>query len=95
VAGPASRPGAAKCGRRNVAGVAAHRETSDLGKRPRGVAELHRSEVRASASGIDHYCRRLELARRPDETWPCAVDGDASPGPPSDLSWRLRWRTAE
>jgi hypothetical protein len=27
-----------------------------------GVAELHRSEVRASASGIDHYGRRLELA---------------------------------
>ena len=28
----------------------------------RGVAELHRSEVRASASGIDHYGRRLQLA---------------------------------
>jgi integrase len=39
VAGPASRPGAAECGRRDVAGVAAHCETSDVGKRPRGVAE--------------------------------------------------------
>jgi hypothetical protein len=65
-----------------VTGVAAHREASDVGKRSRGVAELHRSEVRASASGIDHYGRRLELARRSDETWPCSVDGDASAGHP-------------
>jgi site-specific recombinase XerD len=50
VAGPASRPGAAEGGRRAVAGVAADRETSDIGKRSRGVAELHRSKVRASAS---------------------------------------------
>ena len=82
MAGPASRPGAGECGRRDVAGVAAHREASDVGERPRGVAELHRSEVRASASGIDHYGRRLELARRPDETRHCSVDGDASPGHP-------------
>ena len=66
----------------STAGVAAHSEASDVGKRSRGVAELHRSEVRASASGIDHYRRRRELARRPDETWPCSVDGDASPGHP-------------
>ena len=57
-------------------------EASDVGKRPRGVAELHRSEVRASASGIDHYGRRLELAWRTYETLPCSVDGDASPGHP-------------
>src|SRR3954454_20077012 len=80
VAGPPSRPGAAECGSRDVAGVAAHRKTSDIGKRSRGLAELHRSKVRASASGIDHDGRRLELARRPDETRPCSVDGDASPG---------------
>jgi integrase len=42
------------------------------------VAELHRSEVRASAGGIDHYGRCVELAWRPDETWPGSVDGDAS-----------------
>jgi hypothetical protein len=48
----------------------------------RGMAELHRSEVRASASGIDHYGRRLELACRPDEARPCSVDGDASAGRP-------------
>jgi Phage integrase family len=82
VAGPASRPGAAECGRRDVAGVAGHCETSDVGKRPRGVAELHRSEVRASAGGIDHYGGGLELAWRPDETGPCSVDGDASSSHP-------------
>jgi hypothetical protein len=60
--------------------VAAHPETSDAGERPWGLAELHRSEVRASASGINHYSRRVKLARRPDETWPCSVDDDASPG---------------
>jgi hypothetical protein len=74
--------------------VAAHPETSDAGERPWGLAELHRSEVRASASGIDHYGRRLELARRPDETWPCSVDATRALATP-DLSCHLRWRTAE
>ena len=82
MAGATSRPGAAECGRREWLESRRTVKRRTLESDCRGVAELHRSEVRASASGIHHYGRRLELAWRPDETWPCSVDGDARPGHP-------------
>ena len=44
------------------------------------MAELYRSEVRASAGGFDHYGGGPELAWRPHEPGPCSVDGHARPG---------------